>query len=402
MDRSVFSHSIQFCVIIVLSVFVNGCSKQAEEPAPQPEPQTLSVVVFQVDGSPDIEAFKTKMADYASQHELLTVNVTPKTVDASISAGELLAETQQADLVVFPSLLNRQLREQSNAFHPVGSISGAPDYLASAFAANGASKSWASVLAIDPIVYVQKVGIARVVGLSDPMTEWSQLRVFTTSERLQGSKNPFWVFDKRQNGLEDAWASYFLAFNYSSLPSSMYHQWLGVAHQAVLADKNAIAANAEETEIESFPTIANLKDFIQSTAYFTSVRYSMLNELSDEDMKSVVYCAFPNEGSKNFACYTLSAAVPLQSTNPDGAIEWLQSVQADSDAWAKSLHGLSITSDDLQNHLRFPENSRFLIRENNSTISVEKLKAVLGNDGDALAEVIDMLFQDFYLERNGA
>ncbi|MBZ0257248.1 hypothetical protein K8I31_14365, partial [bacterium] len=303
MNRSVISHSIQFCAILVLSVFIIGCSKQTEEPKVKAEPQTLSVIVFQVDGSPSVEAFQQKMAEYAGQDELLTVHVTPKTVDASISASELLAEAQKADLIVFPSLLNRQLREQANAFHPIDSATGTPAYLSSAFAANEASKSWASVVAIDPIVYVQKVGIARTAGFTDPMTEWSQLRVFTTSERMQGNSNSFWVFDARQNGIQDAWASYLLAFNYSTLPSSMYDQWLQIAHQAILADMNAIAPNAAESGIETFPMIANLKDFSQSSSYFTSSRYSALSELSEEELKSITYCAFPNDGAKNFACY---------------------------------------------------------------------------------------------------
>ena len=401
MDRSVIRHSIQFCAIIVLSVFIIGCSKQAEEPKVKAEPQTLSVIVFQVDGSPSVEAFQQQMAEYAGQDEFLTVHVTPKAVDASISASELLAEAQKADLIVFPSLLNRQLREQANAFHPIGSATGTPDYLASAFAAKEASKSWASVVAIDPIVYAQKVGIARTAGYTDPMTEWSQLRVFTTSERMQGNNNPFWVFDKRQNGLQDAWTSYLLAYNYSSLPSSMYDQWLQVAHQAILTDLNSIAPNTDETEIKSFPTIANLKDFIQSPSYFTSVRYSALSELSENDMKSITYCAFPNEGAKNFACYTISAAIPLQSTNPDGAIAWLDTVNANGNEWAKSFNCLSLATSELQNDLRFPVNCRFIIRENNSSITEEKLKSILGNDGDAFAEVIDDLFNDFYLERNG-
>ncbi|MDP8245195.1 MAG: hypothetical protein P9L94_14010 [Candidatus Hinthialibacter antarcticus] len=399
MNRSVLIQSISFCSVLIFALMFVGCSKQAEEPAP--EPRTLSVTLLQVNGSPSIEAFEAKMAEYASGDELLTINTRAKAVSATSTNAELIAAIEGADLVIFPSLLNRQLREQSNAFHPVEANSSLPDHLASAYTGADSSSAWAAALAIDPIVFVQKVGVSRTAGFSGPMTEWGQLRVLTNLERSRGNQEPFWVFMQNDSALQDAWASYFLAFRYASLPAGLYEQWVNTVQRAIMDDANSIVPNADENSVSSFPFVKNITDFMQSTAYFTSLRYSELSGVGEKEQAGFTWSLFPSESGTSTACYAIAAAVPLLAANPDDAQAWVNKAVTDNETWSSVLNGITVNTDGLKNSLNLPDNFRFFLREGSSKIPPDELIKMFENKPENLNDVVEKIFRDFYPVQNG-
>ena len=233
------------------------------------------------------------------------------------------------------------------------------------------------------------------------MTDWGQLRVLTTLERSRGNQEPFWAFMQSDNGLHDAWASYFLAFKYSSVPSRLYEQWLNTVQQAILDDAKSIQANGVDSEINTFPTVKNLADFVQSSSYFTSERYSKLVKLDETQRASVIISAFPTEGGEASVCYTVAAAVPLQAANPDDAQAWIDMATEDNDVWSAALYGTVVDATELKNTFNFPENCRFFIRENNASISQDEIKRVFDNNIENLNDVVEKIFTDIFPAQNG-
>ncbi len=393
MDRSVKYQFVSLFSVVLIALSVIGCSQQPPEPAP--EPRVLNVTVLQIDGSPNTEKFQAKLNEYASEDELLTINTNVKQVASTITNSDLLAALSGVDLVVFPSLLNRQLREQTSAFHPIELSGSMPDHIASAYASPDSGNVWAAAFALDPVVFVQKAGISRAAGYSGALTEWSQFRTLTSIERVRGNQEAFWVFLESQNSLQDAWASYLLAFNYGNMQTNLYDQWVRTVQQAILEDAKAFS-HSSEAEVVALPKLSNLKAFLQSTAYFLSARYSELSQLSEDELSRVVITPYPLETGSERITYTYAAAAPLNAANPDDAKALVDKFMSDSTALAATLDCLPSNPSAQNGVLNFEENSRFLIREANPEITHDEIQEIFSNDVQNLGEIISKIFDDFF------
>lgn len=368
--------------VVISALIAGGCSQSEDEPqieqTPEPQVDTLSVTWLQTSEQP-VDAIKTAFEEYVSGLEETELVFSAQVLSISPTAAEVMQAANQSDIVLFSSELNQQIRSQQAAFHPIewGESYEPPAYLDAAYAASEPSTGWALPIALDPIVMIQKKDAALAIGENGPLTSWEEINLINQLERRNGVTSPIWGFiNNYPASLTDSLIAYYLTLGVQPLPPDLARHWTGKV-KAASELHAALLKSDPDQELAEVPVLPSIEAFVRSNVYFAFTRHSLIqDELKNDIPDTILVASLPrSDGSDTFA-YALSAAIPLQASNPDGAKAWVEKCIKNEDQWAKSLNALSFNSEELTRLTGEDESIRFVIRESNEILDSDVIKNV--------------------------
>lgn len=335
-------------------VWLAGCGG-GDEPAPDRGPESLNVLILNLgDGFTPPAAAAVNRIDRADGE--LVVNATPETVAADASFASLSALWEGYDMVVFPSLLNRTLREHRTAFYPMPATAAqGMELLDRAYAIPESDEKWAAPLGIDPVMLLVKHSAPQAIGDTLPPRDWPRLAMISGVLRGDGLPLPHLVFPQRPpHAFADALTAYFLNLGLEDRTLGMAAvgetgesppELIELQSRSLLPGLIRLFAgeNADGEEIE-IPFVDELESFYHSDAVMTFAALSRYRAMKNEQRREIFAIPVPRSTPKPVLVGAVSAAaVPLAAPYPDIALRlaaiWSKGADGGGESGWVSLSG---------------------------------------------------------------
>ncbi|MBI1391045.1 MAG: hypothetical protein GC154_21675 [bacterium] len=389
--NSVFC-SILLGVLILASV---GCS-QKEEPsttaakkpetenqvAKKPQVEPLTVFILDVKDYPASkivnQQFSGQLADLG--HKVQTVEIT-----LDMTGEKIIQETRNADLIVFSSLLNEKFRPLKTSLHAMQGQN-LPESLQAAFAGSDAGTQWASVIAIDPILAIQEIGAARLIGKTEGLESWNDLRTLAEVCRVREETSDLLAWLDRDKDLSDGIHAYLYAFGAQNrLNKNADPGWIATLNQG-LANDRRLMTDQFENPMQNLPTIHDLAELADNKANVTIARYSQYALAPDAVKQQLQPRLLSNVVGDQTPAYTIAAAVTLQSPHPDAALKLAQSLTNHEIPWAGGAD---------QQVRDMGKNAVWALRESVSSLNDADAKKLFNNEAN-LEETLDSMMKQYF------
>jgi hypothetical protein len=376
--------------LALMPVLLTGCGggKEAEKAL------TLNVKIVNVEGLINEDAFAQVVQQFATTKSGAIISCTAETVSPDLKPEELAAQFGQCDVVIYPSLFNKQLRTQSNFFYPIQGIEiNLPSFLDLAYAGATESSRWSVPLVVDPMMmYVKKSGV------DDDFVPGDWQTIYMRAKMME-LRQPVFVFPSNPVDLADSIAQ--LQFGAGYQTEILHHTppEIGVTN----LDKQGVYTRAMinmkkfmiepvENRLEQIPQASGLDAFLESHSFATIARYSSYMNLPENKRNRMAQLGIPYTYGPVSVCNAIAVGIPIQSANPALGVELIQHMvkQIESLAANQKYLGAQLSADKEMGIKPFSSKTVFILREDNGALS-EKV-VIDAINGDLGIEELDQLW----------
>jgi len=367
--------------------------------------ESLTVKILNAAGEIKPDAFKEELKTFAASYPGLIAGASVETVDPNTNA---ISSAMKSDVLIFPSILNAQLRNQAEAFYPLSATATTlPQGLNTAYAAATPSTLWAVPLVLDPIVMVTKKSLEKSLGTQKVPSGWVD---FYTACDL--SKNwfkvlpPYMIFlTGNPLRIMDSMAAMQLAMGHEKYSIQSVKPEPGVTTEDVQAAVERGLRNlkrvwnaSSDAEMVELPQATDLNAFLKSSALLTVARYSEYLSLAKETQEQLVAQPVYRSDKPVTVCYVIAAAIPVDSANPARAKEFIERLVSQAPSLAgthASLPAVFPPNTEMEFSI-YPRETHFFPRENSTALGQ---KAVIDfmNNKFGLKELTDLWRLAFYI-----
>ena len=354
-------------VVVVFILFVFFFLIKKEE---QPK-ERLNVIILNCADELKGDLFRQTAQDYAKAHPDLIVGATVETVEPGASLSEILEHLKEADVALFPSVLNGACRTRLESFYPLSATEAViPPLLDTAYAGQQADTGWAAPLMIDPVVMVTKKTAVQSSGEEMPPSTWPNIELMGGLAVSTGNGSyPLFRFIWRGGcGLTDSIAAHQLALGYDKF--SLHKD---IEKPREVWDESTVLTRGlkvfkqlmdEENPIEKIPDVKTLEAFLETKSIITFARYSAYRSLPEPMRDQVFVTSIPSPDKMSVICYAAAAAVPITAGNPERAKEFIHNLLSKQDSLSES-HGCLPARWPWEGvPLNYPSDTIFILREN--------------------------------------
>ena len=277
-------------------------------------------------------------------------SATVETVEAGTPFAGIVEKLNEADVVVFPSLLDMELRGHMESFYPLSATEAViPGLLDRAYAGAQASTLWAMPFAVDPVVMLIKQDAVHATGDYHPPADWTKIVMITNVARTE-PYHPQLVFDAEDAySFSNAVAAYLLAMRVDQektgvpLEQPVTEMEKDDLVRSLLPGLMRFITGSDENQDLELPRVESIEAFLKSDAVLVFSRYSAYLKLNEEQKKLVYAVAVPSPNPhKVMLCHALAAAIPLACKNPVRSHELIRYILDHQEAIAEEQHYLPL------------------------------------------------------------